>query len=589
MRIRNKLKISLFLFYVLLTNSAFGNSFTPDFDGTILKVDDRQLRPTKVINIGEGGTRIVDMVVSVQQNTVQAIRIENGTMAWQTQVPQGKYLKIVSDGQGIIFFQHWEKYKYKNYDRYRVDDTGEVHRLSVKDGTWLPTLRLGFDAITKKRRQILSLVATSDWFFVLDVVTGESDLHELQIKSSRISCFPVGDTKPKWQKTYKSAGGVPSVSVGILFQGDPLYVKPRLKMLSVVGETLIVCAGAVEDILALDLSTGEEKWRLRAVWEYQRGFIGPSVWRHFISRFGVDDLPDEKEIVDEEYKEEIRQTKKYMAEMREHLSASCRIVGGPVAILTPEMLREKYYKCQNCREYHGKKPNDQHRVFVAVSKATGNYGGYLEDCIVYEINDDGEPITMVNMPRTVLGSQFQICGDGVIWRCGEGSVAKLVPSKQNRINFMGPGVSDCIAHLAWYIHPSLDTERLGVSKNKSSCWLSFAKAKDLACFDGNVMFSLPAGGYIKSSEDQVFNFPISIISFPGKDPETMTLSIPFSGKIGLPKSNYRGYNGGIYSSRPLHMSIVGLEISNHQLIIKISLEDQGQTMLIFDRPGQKGV
>jgi len=575
-------RIALALVLPLVISTTCG-AVVPDLNSATLETEGVTIRPLRVLPVGRAGTLVDDLVVSIQDDRITAIRTTDGSEKWTTRFKGGQYLQLLAAKGEMLFLQGWDKLSKKGREEYHIAAPGEIQRVSTKDGTWLKPLVIGTPLLGGKRLQTVAVVTSTNHVFVLDVERGDSDMHEVQINSYRVSCFTGGSTRPLWQKKYKSAGSVPSVGVGILFQGDPMYAKSQLKMLSPVGDILIVCAGAVEDVIALDMSSGEEKWRLPAVWEFQRGFIGPSVWQHFVARCGVQEHDlDEKGIVDEDYRKEVRRTNKRVEQEKSDLAQSCRIVGGPAAVPTQAAMQERYYKCKNCGKYHGTKPSQQHRVFVAVSEATGDYGGYLAACRVYEIDERGQPIAVVNMPRMVMGSQFHMHKGGVIWRCDAGAVAKLVPSQQSRGIGMGPGGSDCIARLAWYTEPEADPSRSDTMDAPSPHWLSWSKADDPVAFDGDVMYRLPSGGYIHQSTDTAMVLPISRCILPDDAPETIALHISFTGAAEKPNSNYRGSGDSTYSYRPLNVSIVDFAVASGSLVVTVASADGDQTMLFFD-------
>src|SRR6266568_885840 len=171
----------------------------------------------------------------------------------------------------------------------------------------------------------------------------------------------------------------------------PSYARTAITSLCRLGnDRVLVCAGPSQDILALDAKSGEVVWKIERIWEFERGFVGPSVWRHFVGRFG---FREGEEKIDEQ--------------KRKDAAATSRIIGGPVVVP------------------FGK----ENRIFVAVSKRE-NFGGYASDCVVYEVADDGKPIALVNMPRSVIGSDYVIADGGIVWRCDKDAMARLVSSER---------------------------------------------------------------------------------------------------------------------------------------------------------------
>src|SRR5204862_860145 len=94
-----------------------------------------------------------------------------------------------------------------------------------------------------------------------------------------------GADKPSWSKQYISAGERPYTGGYVWGIPPPLYAGSAIQCLSWLGDRLLVCPEAMEPVRCLNPDTGTEIWQVDRLWEFQRGFIGPSVWSHFISRF----------------------------------------------------------------------------------------------------------------------------------------------------------------------------------------------------------------------------------------------------------------------------------------------------------------
>ncbi len=555
----------------------------PDFTRATMQAGTNDFRPQRVVAVSGHASLIDGLALTAHDGGLSALRLSDGKAVWAAQTPGGMYPEVVEHRAGIAFIRAWGIQDRNGYKQYTPDPSLEVRRLRLDDGHWLSPLSVG-TPLLKRDLQIVSVVAASNGVFVLDCTQGESDLHERQIKSYRISGFLGDATKPSWQKEFKSAGTVPSYGAGLLSQGDRLYAKSTVHQLSVIGDTLIACAGGVEDILALDSVSGAEKWCLPAVWEFRRGFIGPSVWQHFIARFGVDHLPDDKDIRDEEYGKEVKATRNRMAEMRKDLAGRCRIVGGPVVVPTPTALQSAYRFCSNCGKYHGKPPSEQYRMFVAVSEGEGSFAGYLSECMIYEITDEGKPIALVRMPRMVMGSQSFIRDGVVIWQCEHGAFAEMRPSAQSSGIGMGGHGTDCIANLSRFIQPC-DTSGVEDEGNRGTTnWLAWANANDPACLLGDTYCRLSGEPYIRVKGEPSVRFPLAAIPLNGM-PLELTLVIPFTGEPRLPSSNYSSSGSSTRSFCPLYMNVIDLEKHDGELAITVSVQD-GETAILFFQESQ---
>src|SRR5262249_48946204 len=153
-----------------------------------------------------------------------------------------------------------------------------------------------------------------------------------------------------------SAGEKPRPGVMLLASSRrPNAAASRTQALSWSGDHVLVCAGPVQPILCLAADTGKERFKLERVWEYDRGFIGPSVWQHYIGRFRLDQFDEKKGQAE---------AKKTFDERHR-----CSLVAGPVVVpVAGTADGEKGY-----------------RVFVAAARGPAAwYADYVADCVVYE-------------------------------------------------------------------------------------------------------------------------------------------------------------------------------------------------------------
>ena len=61
---------------------------------------------------------------------------------------------------------------------------------------------------------------------------------------------------------------------------------------------------------------------------------------------------------------------------------------------------------------------DTPSTFVAAVRGpAAAWSGYLSDCTLYELGDDGKVISLVTLPRTVEGSKSCRRPDGIVWKC----------------------------------------------------------------------------------------------------------------------------------------------------------------------------
>ena len=515
-----------------------------DFKNAVLTLGETKLKPSRVFSPAQLGWRTRDLFLSVDKGEVVATRRADGSQAWRVAAPEGRLLQGLATAGEVFYLQQWEAYREGQRDRYRPDGPEALRRLSLRDGSWLKPLKAAKEAAGKIPEVVHGILPVEAGLAVLSALIKDSgDFHETQIESYRVALYKGNETSAAWHREIKSAGEVPSPGVALLSPGGPRYARADVNPISVAGDKLIVCAGAAEDIVSFELASGEEKWRLEAVWEFERGFIGPSVWQHFIERFGEDDF---------------RGDRKVDPEKRKSYRGKCRIVGGPLVVR------------------HG----DGQRLFAAVSKATGEMGGYLSSCFVYEIADDGKPVAITPMPRMIIGSEHRLLPDGILWRCEKGAMALITPSRQTRGIGMGPfGKSDCLGRLAWYLQPPEGDVAEGPFGSELKWWLSTAKAGDPTSFDETSLFRLPEGGYVKKQGDREFHFPITRTELPGGKVTALTLTVPYPKEITPPQTNRSDSGGKIRALTPHLLAITVLNYQEGELEITLGSEGKACTLL----------
>ena len=134
-----------------------------------------------------------------------------------------------------------------------------------------------------------------------------------------VVCIDAKSAKHLWEKSFESAGERPKPGAYLWSPRRPDYAQSDVQGLSLLDEHLIVCAGSLQDILCLDAQKGEIIWKCERIWEFQRGFIGPSVWQHFVGREGKYDI-DSSDTLDPKAVEQFNK------------NWNCAIIGGPVIV-----------------------------------------------------------------------------------------------------------------------------------------------------------------------------------------------------------------------------------------------------------------
>ena len=511
-----------------------------DLENCTLQVGNEILRPTAVTKPWSRECRAGKLWFLVGGNEIIK-RKQDTDQGWTAKSNDGRDLYWLAADKDIAYLLGYQIGKGGDFTDY--DSPPRLRRLDLKTGSWLPDLPLPTGELAGRQPGAVvnvlaehgkTVVLTSLLKTLPDKAQGDG------VDAYEVRCFASDATKPVWSKVFPAAGERRYTGGYLWGIPPPQYAGSAIQHLTWLGDRLLVCAEAMQPILCLNGDTGSEIWRLERPWEFQRGFIGPSVWSHFISRFGIDeDFGAEKTNLDGARKAFDSQYE-------------CALVAGPVAV-----------------PLNFQRGNDTHSIFLAVAKGPAKqWAGYLSDCIVYEFDDGGKSVSMAVMPQMVQGAQCSVRKDGVIWRCQDGTFVKLSAAATVPVVRMGGGGADGISHVAWL---------RGQSYVEPAAWFATGKARDPVAFGDTQAFCLPAGGYIAREADSVYRFPITAIDLSTGLDIGMLFNVPFKGKIAIPSTNYSRATSPdgtqSYRTRSHHeAAVTGLQADGSQIEIVLGME-----------------
>jgi len=300
-----------------------------------------------------GGRRLV-----IDKDTVTAFRESRTEPDWSAKTADGHHLSWLTADEETAYFVGQEidaKGRFKAYST-----PPRVRRLELKTGRWQTDLPTG----TSKREgckadSIIAVLTGEGSVIMLNTLIKEGDDNNdnSTVVAYEVVCFRKGRDKPSWSKSFAMAGERPQPGVFLMAAARPEYATSDIQHLTWLDDTLLVCAEAIQPILCLNPATGTKLWQLDRPWEFERSFMGPSVWQHFISRSGVGLM---------------ERNPKELAKARQAFDKEIHgaIVGGPVVVPVANVADV-----------------DTRRFFVAVARGpAGSLSGYLSDCILYEFS-----------------------------------------------------------------------------------------------------------------------------------------------------------------------------------------------------------
>lgn len=492
----------------------------------------RILKPVQSDNTWIDSYQVGTNVFVLTNATVSAFTRANHELNWVISGRTNVQFQWLASSENIAYLRSFPQGKIS-------DEPGEISplkRLDLKSGKWLADLLIP-DPGTNKC--ILGICAESQILVLLSASINPDGFPSPEVKAYRVSCFTEPNGQLRWSKSFTAVPEAAPASAFLLSPVRPNEAVSDLHPVALLGADILVCAGPRQPLMRLSSLDGSTKWSLERVWEYERGFIGPSVWSHYISRFGKDDLFAAKK------SDDAAATRTFSNRW------DCNIIGGPIVISCPPT---------------GWEHEPTLHVFIAVAKASAerSWPAYLADCILYEFDDEGKPLSMVKLPRMVDGSQVQIVDRGIVWNCQNNSMVRLKATSQESFRgVMEPGSSDLLTKVNWYRE---------FDANEQEKWLAVDKAGDPVAFGKTHAFRVLTGGYVNGPDEKEFNLPLVAIDYTNGIPEPLLLKIPLDGTVPLPKTNIRSSANYNHTWGPYLLGITALQANDNALTITLGMD-----------------
>jgi hypothetical protein len=521
---------------------AFGGAaFEPKLGDVTLELRGRSLKPEHVTSPWLPEYRAGEHLLVLSNAAVVNLNPETRKPRWSADSPDGMQLGWLAANRDVAWLQGFRE----EASRLRSEPDTKLRGLDVKSGKWLPPMRIPG---AEKGEVVVAALATNESLVALSTILENIDQWSQRMTSYRVTYFALPAGEKVWSQSFRAAEQAERPSATLWAPRMPNQAQPSVRLLSWLNGDLLACAGARQDLHCLERKSGRRLWSVERVWEFERGFIGPSVWSHFISRHGVDGIPWEKSNVDAEA------SKQFDGRWK------CSIVGGPV--VAPRTPAER-----------GEPAGTS--IFVAVAKGPaegprGTWGSYLSDCVVYELNGEGQPVSMANLPRMVNGWQVRADADGVIWGCQNNAMIRLHASDHGWQIGGGPGGPDMLAKVDWY-------RELSAADPKA--WLVADKSGDPLAYGRSRAFRVVAGGYVQQRSERLYHFPLSAIDYATGLAEPLTLHVPLTDTVPPPETNVSSVNGHLRAIGPYLLAITALNADHDSLAITLGMEKWSGTAI----------
>jgi hypothetical protein len=517
--------------------TAATGTITPALDRCTLEVGGRTIKPARPPALRPQLDRAGGFMIVVEESVIRAFPDGDETPRWTASAPKDVRLAWRAADDQVVYLSGFVADKAGGF---RPEQPAKVRRLDARSGKWLTDLPVTGTPGPKQTEHVEAVLLGDGRVFVLTASEDPDEGRGARLAGYRVTAFKTGADKSAWARSFPSAGELEQPGVMLLWAArSPDRTHPDVRPLVRLGGDVLVCAGPVQDLLCLAGDTGETRWRVPRVWEYERGFIGPSVWQHTIGRDG--DEPGEK-----------------AKGAKDGAGRRFAIVGGPVVVEAPKT-----------------DTRGGPSVFVAVSKGPARYAEYLSECVVYELGREGTPAALVTLPRMVRGGLARAVPGGVVWACQGGGFVKLVPTRDRDAGFgLGPGGPDRLCRVAWYRE---------MSAEDPPAWLTADPAGDPVAFADSVAVWVSGGGYVPDRTAGVYHFPLAMIDLATGVDQAMVLKVPYSGTLPEPTTNYGqsvGPGGAVrwHKLGPYVLAVTGLQMDGSRVQVTLGMEKWSRTL-----------
>lgn len=518
----------------------------PKLQEVTLTAAGKTIKPVGVRETWASAQRCGDLEIRLERTSAKAYDPATGQPKWEASFKdEGPMRWLAADATSI----------YLAPQKPEVPPV-TVRRLEAATGKWLDPIVIPPGEQKDKTAEwagALLLVEGGSVVLAVTLINDPASHDNRNLISYRVLRFRAGKAEPLWNKPYATAGPRERPGAYLFASRRPDYATDGPQPLTLLGDRVVICAGAKEDLRCLKLADGEESWRLPRIWEFRRGFIGPSVWSHYLGRFGLEER--DFELAATELGKAERTNPDYHKAVKEnvarvkarHESESGFIVAGPIAV-------------------SGKKPS----LFVVAGRSeASSWSGYLADAVLYEVSEWGRPVATTLLPRMVNPGQEMMDGGGVIWGCPQGAFVRVVPTHQERSSGPG-GRADMLCRIDWY-------RNIEPLKPKT-WWLMADPAGDPVAWTKTHAFRPFGDPYVEKKGDKVYHFPIGRVDLSNGSTEVFMLHVPFDGEVPQPKTNYHGTEDQVHTFGPYLLGVTWMEIVGDALEVVIGTRGKGSSV-----------
>lgn len=505
--------------------------FKPELQTAELVLGEHTFKPVHVVSPARPSLAAGGVAICRDDSDLVAKKAD-ATDAWRISPPANWHQSVLATDPSCVYLLRWPDPKHAP-DGYSGERA--VARVALETGKPLESLELFQEPQqpSKDQFEIISVLADKDLVAVLGKRWREEEAKDdLQPQTLRVSLYRQGRSKPEWTRDLESDDRKYGVQMGVSAARNPVGAGCGITPLTRLDEDLLVCATSTAPLMRLSGKDGRTIWEIPRVWEFKRGFVGPSVWQHYMTRCIADGDEGGRKAF--------------------YSQNSCWNAAGPAVVHEVIAGHDSY-------------------VFFAVGIASKRgwdacLEEYTADCVVFEISGRGEVTARLTMPRFVSGGQFQQVEGSLVWAGPEHTLSRITPIRFSGVTGMGPGGPDCVGQLDWFrAYP----EPVRWARLMTGQW------SDPFVTSGKTAIRFAGSGYVKDNERALYHFPVRIFDLENGADSLVDLRVRLSQAI--TEEDMEG-KGSHYD-----FGLPGMEIVGDLLRIFIS-NDQAQHALEFDWP-----
>ncbi len=480
---------------------------------------------------------------------------EDGSIAWRVPSTPGTRFEILAVGKTRACIRTWRREYMGSFDRVWPAEPMhlDIVDLSAGDPTTPVEISPPHGTVPAGRRGVVELwdvTADGDVFFCLSVHRTEVlPISERRLLGVRVTALDGVGPTVLWEKDLVPSALAPAADHFLRNTLPGRYGSTFIRPLTVAGPVLLVCSGSQQPLIALDLRTGEERWRLDALWEFERGYDSDAPASIILTRFGRDPDNFRRDMLrgDERRKERAEADER----RRQELLRTSSLLAGPVWV-----------------------PGETgKRIFVAVARGDRNWYPWTAACDVYEIDDAGNPVGLLRLPRPVRQDACRVHDGGITWGLCGGGLARILPTQ--RLPFVGRDPArDHAGRLAWY-RETRTAEEFAERSGREGPWLSAGiSLEDPIALDERIALFVAGRGWIETEGDLLYHFPLDALDIISGERIPLRLDVPLQAPLTPPTDNgttWRDAGGARYRTHGAYgLRVSGLERMGRRIDVEIS-------------------